>query len=249
MTAVDAPQVAARKPRPPRTRRLTAGHVVPLVLAAMAFVVGFAVLAGRQSETGVLVAAQRIPAGKAIDSSDTKVEMIRSSDASRMPGLIGLAGVGRGLVATVTIASGQPIVVAETVTGPAAGSGLGVISIPVAAAQAAGGSLAAGDKVDVIRTVPTGAVYVAQNLTVVATAPLAGGSVLGGASGGYWVAVAADRQTALAIASTLGASAGGSGSSNIEVVRSTGETGTGPSSYTTPAAAGGSCSAISSGTC
>ena len=99
-----------------------------------------------------------------------------------------------GLVATTAINAGQPIVGSETATGPAAGTGLGEISIPVPMAQAAGGALAVGDKVDVISASASGATYVAEGLSVVATAPSSAGGVLSTSTGGSWVAVAASRR-------------------------------------------------------
>lgn len=250
MTMLDSGPVDTKVRRPIRTKKLTAGHVVPVVLAVLAFVTALAVLRDRSAQTPVLVAAQRIPAGSPINASNTKVASIRSSDAAHLPGLLRGSVTEGGLVATTAINAGQPIVGSETATGPAAGTGLGEISIPVPMAQAAGGALAVGDRVDVISASASGATYVAEGLSVVATAPSSSGGVLSTSTGSYWVAVAADRQAALAIAAALGASSSGGGAS-LEVVRSTSEApsaGT-PQSYSLHSASCGSGSSQSAGRC
>jgi Flp pilus assembly protein CpaB len=100
--------------------------------------------------------------------------------------------------------------------GPASGE----MSIAVPVQQAVGGSLTAGDYVDVIAANATGgAYYVAQGLRVVAVAPSSpsAGTLLGGSSG-YYVVVAVGKQTALRIAAALGAQ--GQGGNGLELVRS-----------------------------
>ena len=91
--------------------------------------------------------------------------------------------------------------------------------------QAAGGSIGPGDLVDVIASDGEGgAYYVAQGLHVVSVAPTSsGGGVLGGGTGNYYVVVAVDKQTALRLAAALAPSSSSATSSQVQVVRSTGE--------------------------
>ena len=73
MTMLDSGPVETKMRRPIRTKKLTVGHVLPVVLAVLAFVTALAVLRDRSAQTPVLVASQRIPAGSPINASNTKV--------------------------------------------------------------------------------------------------------------------------------------------------------------------------------
>lgn len=215
MTVLDVAGGVRRKARL-RVRAVSAGHVLPVVFALLAFVAVLALLRDRRAQTPVLVAARTIPAGTVVDAGDTRVEMIASSDAARLGGLLRSPPVGA--VASESVAAGEPIVAGEIADGTLGGS-LGEMSIPVPVDLAAGGALAAGDKVDVIDMSPSGAAYVAQGLTVLATASSSGGGLLSSSStGGYWVTVAVGRTAELAISAALGTSSAAGRS--VEVVRS-----------------------------
>lgn len=246
MSLTDLPPVAAqnknrRKGRP--AQRWTPGHVLPFVLAVFAVIFVLAALRDRSAQTAVVVASRQIPAGATINAGDTRTIKMRSADAHAVGGLLGPAQVAGGLIAATGIGPGEPIIRTETLRGPASAAGLGSMSLPIPVDRADGGTLAVGDQVDVIAGTPTGANYIAQGLTVLATSTPATTGVLAGTNTAYWITVAVDHPTALRLAAALAASSTSSGNT-LEVIRSTGETPTSQQSYTDPSrpttAAGGS---------
>lgn len=96
---------------------------------------------------------------------------------------------------------------------PGSTPGLRSMSLPVPVEHAAGGALAAGDRVDVISVSDATADYVATDLEVVSVAEGAAGAI--GAVSSYHVVVSVDADQALALAEALD-------SGSVELVRSTG---------------------------
>jgi Flp pilus assembly protein CpaB len=208
--------------RPPS--RLTAGSVVPVVLAVLAAGFAYEALQDRSSMTSIVVANSMVPAGAPIDGRDTRAVRVHSSDTAVAPGLLTPSQLGSGWVTTVALRSGEPVTLSE-VEKPSLVPALGQMSIAVPLPQAAGGRINAGDLVDVIASNGAGgAYYVAQGLRVLGVAPSSNSSgVLGGGTGTYFVVVAVDKQVALRVAAAVGAQTGGAGGENIEIVRSSGE--------------------------
>ena len=240
MSLTDLPPAAAankkrRKGRP--AQRWTPGHVLPFVLAIFAVIFVLAALADRSAQTSVVVASRQIPAGATINAGDTRTIKMRTADADALSGLLGPAQVTGGLVAATAIGPGEPIIRTETLSGPASAAGLGSMSLPIPADHADGGSLAVGDQVDIIAGTPTGASYIAQNLTVLAVSTPATTGVLAGTNTNYSITVAVDQPTALRLAAALAAASTSSGNT-LEVIRSTGETPTSQQTYTHPNTAG-----------
>lgn len=234
MSVTDLPAGAARNSKRRKGRpvqRWTLGHVLPFVLAIFAVIFVLAALRDRSAQTSVVVASRQIPAGAAIDPADTRTVKMRTADAAALSGLIGPAQINGGLVAATSIGPGEPIIRAETLSGPSAAAGLGSMSLPIRVEQADGGALAVGDRVDIIAGTPTGATYIAQGLSVLATSPPATAGVLAGTNTNYWITVAVDHPTALRLAAALAASSTNSGNT-LEVIRSTGETPTTDQTYT-----------------
>ena len=236
MSLTDLPPAAAqnkkrRKGRP--AQRWTAGHVLPFVLAVFAVIFVLAALRDRSDQTSVVVASRQIPAGATINAGDTRTIKMRTSDADALSGLVGPAQVSGGLVAATTIGPGEPIIRAETLSGPSSTAGLGSMSLPISVDQADGGALAVGDQVDVIAGTPTGASYIAQGLTVLATSTPATTGVLAGTNTDYSITVAVNQPTALRLAAALAAASTSSGNT-LEVIRSTGEAPTSQQTYTDP---------------
>ncbi len=238
------------RPRGRRVRsRWTAGHVLPVVLAVLAAVFVLAGLRDRSATVKVPVAARAIPAGMEVDTADTRLVSAHRSDGILVGGLLSRAELGGGWVAAVNIGAGQAITRSEVTAAGRAGSGLGSMSIPVPVADADGGAIAVGDQVDVIEASGGGASYVAAGLRVLAVAPAQTSGVLGGASSSYYVTVAVDRATALRIAAAVGTGAStGTSSGGVEVVRSTGETGSPPAGYQSAQPSSGQASAAQAST-
>jgi Flp pilus assembly protein CpaB len=96
---------------------------------------------------------------------------------------------------------------------PGDGSGLRSMSLPVDREHAAGGSLVAGDRVDVISVVDGEAGYVASDLEVTGVAEDSSGGI--GAVSQYHIVLSVSADQALALAAALD-------SDSLEIVRSTG---------------------------
>ncbi|HTT91280.1 MAG TPA: SAF domain-containing protein [Acidimicrobiales bacterium] len=203
---------------------MTAGSVVPVLLAVLAAGFVYEALQDRSSMTSVVVASSLVPAGTPVDASDTRTVRIHSSDTEVADGWLTPAELGGDWVATVAVRAGEPLTMSE-VEKPSLVPALGEMSIAVPVQQAAGGRISAGDLVDVIASNGAGdAYYVAQGIRVLGVAPeSATTGVLGGSSGSYFVVVAVNKQTALRIAAALGSQGTAGTGNDIEIVRSSGE--------------------------
>lgn len=206
-----------------RPRRFSAGSVVPVLLAVLAATFGYEALQDRSAMVEVPVASVPIPAGAPVDAADTRLVRAHASDQDLTAGLLAAIQVGRGWTAAVRVGAGQALTLSEVTKTTV--SKLGVMSIEVPVEHAAGGTISAGDLVDVIAANGSGgAYYVAQGLRVLSVAPSSSGTgVLGGGQPNYFIVVSVGKQTALQLTAVLGESSLGGGTSSIEVVRSTGE--------------------------
>lgn len=194
------------RPRPvaPRRRkareRISLGHLFMIAAALLAFVLVISVLQDRSKTTQVLVARSDIQPGSAITPDLVRqVPMPAGSDlATAMAGLGDLAG--GGAIAGQRIEAGDPVTL--TAIAPRSdNSGLRAMSIPIERARAVGGELAPGDRVDVISVTGSSATYVATDLEVLKTQNQQGTGALGSSAlTDYYVTVAVDGETALAIA-------------------------------------------------
>jgi Flp pilus assembly protein CpaB len=210
------------KPRRFKTRRLTPGHLIPLLLAIAAGIAVLVVLQQRNATVSIAVVRTEIPAGSLIDASNTRLVQVRASDVALTDGLMRGAQLDQRWVASVDLNAGEPIARSEIGFG-GGDAGLGAMSIQVPTDHAAGGSILAGDRVDVLSTSGSGgAFYVAQALRVLSVAQSGNGGLLGADVGDYWIVVAVDKTTALHLTAALGSGAS-STSTGIEVVRSNGE--------------------------
>jgi Flp pilus assembly protein CpaB len=207
-----------------RPRRLTSGSVVPIVMAVLAAGFAYAALQDRSAMTNIVVASSRLAAGSPVNGTDTRTVRVHATDEGLVRGVLSPSAVGRGWVAAVAVQIGEPITASE-VREPATGPVMGQMSIAVPVQQAAGGTIAPGDRVDVIASQSDGgARYVAQSLPVVSVAPTSpAGGVLSGGSVNYFVVVAVDKQAALQISAALGSESSDGAASDIEIIRSTGE--------------------------
>lgn len=221
--------------------RWTVGHVAPVVLAVLAAVFVLGALRDRGAMVLVPVASAPIPAGGAVNGSDTRLVKVHRSDVGVVSGLLPGAELTAGWAVLSRIDAGEPITRGAVTHGSTAGSGLGSMSIPVPVDRADGGAIVAGDRVDVIVSSGSGALYVAQGLWVVGVSSTKTAGVLAGATGDFYITVAVDRPTALRLTAALGTSGSTGATGGLEVVRSTGETGSAPAgSYSPPAPGGGS---------
>jgi len=190
-------------------------------LAVLAGVLVLAGLKDRSATESVAVANQLIQAGQPVSGADVRWVTVHRTDGAAVGGLLDPSSLGGGWVAAVRISPGAPIAMGE-LTRASGTAGLGAMSIQVPPSRADGGALQIGDRVDVISAASGQAVYIATDLEVL-TVDTPQSGVLGGVQdSSYFVTVAVDRATALRLAAALGSSSGAT-SSNVQVVRSTGE--------------------------
>ena len=223
------PPMAARGPRRSVGERVTIGHVAPIVVGLVAALLVLLTLKDRSATTQVLVASREIPAGSAVTAANTHMVVMHSSDAALHTGLLGPSALNGSWVASSPIVAGDPITRSEVVNGSPGSEGLGAMSIPVPMSEADGGRLVVGDRVDVVAVDAGGVRYVAQDLRVVAVPSTSSGGALGAttSNSNYYVVVAVDRPTALKVAAAVAATGVQGTAPSVQIVRSTGETGTG----------------------
>jgi len=222
--AVQAPDTAAPAahqgpapaPRRPGTRsRLSVGHIITLLAGLLATLLVFSVLRERDITFRATAAAAEIRAGTTVDRTALRLVDVRVPDDVRGR-LVDPATLGRfrGWVATRTIEPGE-LLSRGDLRAPAAPSALRAMSIPVEAAHAVGGALAAGDRVDVIQVDEGGrARYVVSGAEVLAVNRPDSG-VIGAAASSSSITVAVDARQALKLAAAIR-------SQRFEIVRSTG---------------------------
>jgi Flp pilus assembly protein CpaB len=211
--AIQSHAVRQRRPRL-RPRPFHAGHLLSLVLAVIAAVAVLAVLQRESATRSVPIAARSVAAGSELTAADLSVVTMQATDASMIKGLLTPEEVV-GRTSAVPIVAGEPITQADTSTGPPAGSGLGEMSLAVPLADADGGDIVTGDRVDVIVAGPQTAAYAAQNVLVLSASSSSSASLLGEPGSNYFLTLAVGKATALRIATALASS----GTNSVQVVR------------------------------
>jgi Flp pilus assembly protein CpaB len=184
--------------RPVRTR-FTLGHVAFVVVALLAGLANYTVLAGRQPQAEVLVAAQDLQAGHVLTAADLHAVTIVVDGpvkSSFVPATLDLSGQ----VLVADLAAGAPVRIGDV--RPAAGrDGLRRMSLPISRDVAVGGAITRGDRVDVLLADDGNAHYLVVDAEVVAVAE-SGGSPLEGL-GGYFLTIAVDTPSARCLAAGL----------------------------------------------
>lgn len=195
------------------SRRLSASHVVIAIVVILAFVLNLLVLHDRDATSLVAVAAEPIAAGSELDPAALRLVPV-DSGFEALPGLVTEADLAHleGWVTARPIPEGG-LIERSAVVESGSASGLRTMSLPVPVEHAAGGSVAPGDRVDVIAVVDGAAQYVAGDLEVVSVAAGSSGAI--GSIAAYHVVVSVDADEALALAQAMD-------SGSIEIVRSTG---------------------------
>jgi Flp pilus assembly protein CpaB len=189
--------------------------VITLLAGLLAMLLVFSVLRERDTTSQAAVAGSEIRAGATIGRASFRLADVHvpSDVRGRLLDAASLARL-RGWIATRTILPGE-LVSRGDLRPPAAPSALRAMSIPVEASHAVGGSLAAGDRVDVIQVDEDGrARYVVSGAQLLAVSRPESG-VIGAASGASSITVAVDAHQALRLATAIR-------SQRFEIVRSTG---------------------------
>lgn len=209
-----------QRPVRPRRRklreRISLGHLFMIASALLAFVLVVSVLQDRTATTTIVVADADILPGTII-TGDLVRQIEIPADSPLVGSVATLATIASGeLSVGHRIGAGDPI----TLTGisPASSpSALRAMSVPIDRADAVGGDLTAGDRVDVISVAGGAASYVAVDLEVLGTqgAESRTGALGSSSLSNYFVTVSVDDQNALAIALAME-------TGKVSIVRSTG---------------------------
>lgn len=210
-----APPPPPQRPRRSLASRLSLGHVITLLAGLLAMLLVFSVLRSRADTYRVAVADQEIRSGAVVTADafrfvdlavpeDLRAKLIGpGADAERL----------EGWIATRTIAPDE-LVTRGDFRPPAASSQRRAMSVPVDASHAVAGTIAAGDRVDIIQVGGDGrAFYAATGLEVLAVQRGPGGRLSSGED--LTITVAVSAQEALRVAAALR-------SDRFEVIRSTG---------------------------
>lgn len=193
--------------------RLSPGHWLMIVAGLLAALVNFSVLRAGENAVKVAVAGDDIAAGQKVNPDSFRLTEVNAGDEVLRPFLTEdeFNNVA-ARVAVRPIAAGT-LVTESDLSGRGTESGLRWMSVPIDPAHAAGGTLADGDRVDVIQVVDDKVQLVAVGVEVVAAGrPDEGG--FGGLSQ-YSVTLAVDVPSMLRIAAAIHGD-------SIEIVRSTG---------------------------
>ena len=192
--------------------RVSSGHIVMVVAALLAGLLNYGLIRSGDHTVPVSTAATDLPAGHRLTAADlTSVRiaadeavlatLLRPDDADAL----------EGVVTTGPLHAGDLIRSGDLVE--ARKDGLRAMSLPIDPAHAAGGSLQAGDLVDVI-THSGGRAHFALTATEVLTVNRAGGAALA-AGGQMTLTLAVDDRGALRLAAAMAAE-------ELHVVRATG---------------------------
>lgn len=179
--------------------RISGAHLLTLLVALVAFVLNMALLRDPESRV-VAVADQDLAVGDVLAGSSLRwVEMSGADDlGATLLTRDDLAAMEQATVRAAVLA-GDPIL-RSAIGPPAAPSGLRAFTIDIDQARAGGGAIATGDVVDVISTTDGLAAYVALAAEVLAVPAW---EQRGLSTTGYFVTVAVDAETALALAEAL----------------------------------------------
>jgi Flp pilus assembly protein CpaB len=206
---------AARKPR----KRPALAHILIALAAVLAFGLNYLALQTRDAIVIVAVADSDFDAGSTVRTSAFRLEEV-DADLPGIDGLLAEADIGSvdGWIVQHAMPEGSLVPMSALVP-PATHAGLRLMSIPVTAEHAAGASITAGDRIDVISVVEGVPGFVAEALEVISVSDSDQGALSVGT--GYFVVVAVDPGQALALAVAID-------SGSLDLVRSTGAEAIGP---------------------
>ena len=199
--------------RRPNNRRLSASHVLIGVAVLLAFALNALALRDRSATVMVAVAETPLSAGLVLSGDDLRLVPV-AADFEGLTGIVTedlLPGL-EGWVLQQAVAEGG-LLTSSALVEPGAGEGLRAMAVPVAVEHAAGDTIVAGDRVDVILVSDGSASFVVAGIEVLGVSDRSAGSL--GASNNHHLVLAVDADQALLLAEAMA----GDG---IEVIRSTG---------------------------
>ena len=192
--------------------RLSPGHALMLLVALLAGLLNYGLLRADDEQVPVTVAASDLVAGHVIAASDLTTTTIPSDDSLLATLLSGdRRSTAVGAVTTGPLRAGDPLRISD-LRAPT-GDGLRAMSLPVDPAHAAGGSLQAGDLVDVVTVRDEQARYALTHVEVLDVEHGSGPGLA--AADALVLTLAVDDDDALRLADAMTAE-------HLEVVRATG---------------------------
>jgi Flp pilus assembly protein CpaB len=218
--------------------RVSAGQVIMVLAALIAFVLNMNLVRSRDAVTTVAVAARTLAPGDQLVAGD--VVFVDVNFDSTLAGALVAQDQIEGLygkILTGPLAVGDPILRSFLVDTAELTDDLRGFSIPIEPEHAGGGLIRQGDLVDVISVVDGVATYVVTGARVISVPDTTERSLVGNTK--YRVVVTVDSVQALRLAEALAAD-------SVEVVRATGAPA--PEVATLEDAAAGPTSAVSSET-
>ena len=192
--------------------RVSTGHIVMVVAALLAGLLNYGLLRSADQRVAVSTAATDLPAGHRLTAADLATVRL-AADEALLATLLPARRVSDldGVVTTGPLRAGDLIRTGDLVE--ARHDGLRAMSLPIDPAHAAGGSLQAGDLVDVI-ALGEGRAHFALTGTEVLAVDRSSAAALG-AAGQLTLTLAVDDRQALRLAAAMAAE-------ELEVVRATG---------------------------
>ena len=216
---VSSPRVdAGNEPlaMPPRRwwTRLSSAHILIFSAGALAFIANLAVLRPAELPPNVAVASSDLLPGAVFDPARHVEYMPMTTDPELLARFVTEETVATldGYVLSVRIDEGAALPFSALV-GSATDDGRRIMSLPIERERAAGGTLSAGDLIDVIAVDSGVARYVVTGVEVMAVPDTKAGSFTGSSS--YHVVLAVDSTSALELSVAMD-------TSTIQVIRSTG---------------------------
>lgn len=183
-----------------RLRRLSVGHLAVGVAAILAFVANLALLRSQDETTVVMVAARDVAAGETLSATDFGTARVKA-EGDILASLVTSAEALEGKVASRPIVAGT-LIAASDVLDRATPDGLASMAIPIDPSHAAGGSIRAGDRVDVVDvTREGGAAYVVRDAPVLSVSEARTGALAG--SGGEHLVIGVTAEQVLAVAEAI----------------------------------------------
>lgn len=207
-------EVGPQKPARRRIGRpLSGAHILIAIVVILAFILNLLVLQDRNATSLVAVADEPLAAGSTIDRGDLRLVPV-DTDFEGLEELVTEDELDQleGWVLSRTIVSGG-LLDASALVEPGSNSGLRSMSLPVPIEHAAGGTLVAGDRIDVISVVDGNAEFVATDIGVLSVSEPSSSAI--GSISAYHIVVSVGGQEALDLAGALDAG-------SVEIVRSTG---------------------------
>ena len=218
-----APSHGPAGPTRPKNRRrqwrgrLSFGHWMMVVCGLLAFVFTASALRQETPTMQVAVASRDLAAGSVLQAADVEL-LVVPADSALAETVLAAGDLNGSYRLAERIVSGDPIrrsalVVAGDGDAPAGRS----MSIPIDRANAVGGALRVGDKVDVLAVFGDQARFILTDTTVLALSDTgeSSGGLLRAGTDTYFVTVGVDEISALSVAEALK-------SGELQIVQATG---------------------------